>query len=337
MPGRPFRPAWWLPGPHLQTLWPYLFSPRRRLALRRERLELPDGDFLDLDWTPPLPGPLVLVLHGLEGSSESGYIRRLTPVLAAHGMQSAILHFRGCSGEPNRLPRAYHAGETQDLARVIRHLRMRQPTRPLGAIGFSLGGNVLLKWLGESASDSPLTAAAAVSVPFDLQAAAARLERGASRIYQSYLLRPLRRAQIRKHKLRGIPPPVARDTLARLRTLREFDDRITAPLHGFAGVEDYYRRSSSRPWLHRIETPTLIVQARDDPFLLPHGIPGADELSAAVRLELTDTGGHVGFVSGPMPGLSRPWLESRLAAWLEAHCVSEVRRGDTSAPPQSEA
>ncbi|AOU97853.1 alpha/beta hydrolase [Acidihalobacter yilgarnensis] len=316
MPDKRFHPAWWLPGAHLQTLWPFVFARSHRLNLRRERFELSDGDFIDLDWSPSSAGPLVLILHGLEGSSDSAYIRRLVPVLQTSGFEIIIMHFRGCSGEPNRLARAYHAGDTQDVAAVVARLQAHAPERAIGAIGFSLGGNVLLKWLGETGAVNPLAAAAAISVPFDLHAAADRLERGFSRIYQSYLLRPLRKGQLRKLHLTGIAPPITCNALLHLRTLRDFDDRITAPLHGFENVDDYYTRASCRPWLRHIVTPTLIVQARNDPFLLASGIPSHDELSPSIRLELMRSGGHVGFISGPIPGLRRPWLERHLSEWL---------------------
>lgn len=321
MASKSFRPAWWLPGGHLQTLWPFFFSRGEAQSFERERLDLADGDFIDLDWDAqaPLDGPLVLVLHGLEGSSDSMYVRRLLPQLRTHGLRAVIMHFRGCSGESNRLPRAYHAGDSGDLNEIVTRLHARnRAQRPVCAIGYSLGGNVLLKWLGETGSENPLQAAAAISVPFDLHAAADRLERGFSRLYQSYLLRPLRAGQRRKQRERGIAPPLTADELDRIRTLRVFDDRVTAPLHGFSGVDEYYTRSSSRPWLAHIVTPTLLVHARNDPFLGPDGIPSPDELSPSILFELSDDGGHVGFVSGSSPWKTEPWLEKRIAEWLSA-------------------
>ena len=309
-----FRPAWWLPGPHLQTLWPNTLRPRPRVRLARERLELPDGDFLDLDWAPDRSGPLVLVLHGLEGSSKSGYAAGILRRLAQTGYQGVLMHARGCSGEPNRLHRAYHAGETGDMSHVVRELTARFPGRPIAAIGYSLGSNALLKWLGETGADNPLDAAVAVSVPFVLGHAHERLQGGVSRLYQWHLMGKMKRGIRRKRDLPGYPVDVA--AVQRLRSFREFDDRVTAPLHGFDGVDDYYGRSSSRQYLGDVQRPTLILHARDDPFMFTHTVPIEPELSPHIRLELSDRGGHVGFVEGKIPGLARYWLERRIPQWL---------------------
>ncbi len=318
----PFRPAWWLPGPHLQTLWPVLVRPHRAPLLRRERIELADGDFIDLDWTPAHPGPVVLVLHGLEGSSRSHYAGRILQRLRSAGYQGVLMHFRGCSGAPNRLARGYTAGDSDDLESVTALLRRRFPDRPLAAVGYSLGGNVLLKWLGQSAP--PLACAVAVSVPFELACTAERLERGFSRLYQAYLLAKLRRSALRKVHYPGFP--VTRETLATLTGLRRFDDAVTAPLHGYSGAEEYYRDASSRQYLHAIPTPTLLIQARDDPFMDERAIPLARELSASTTLELSRQGGHVGFIAGTIPGRARYWLDERITAWLDARTGEPVAR-----------
>lgn len=310
----PFKPSLWLPGPHLQTLWPNLIRRRPKIALRRERLELPDGDFLDLDWTIGESGPLVLVLHGLEGSSASPYAAGILKAIHDRGWRGVLLHARGCSGEPNRLARRYHAGETGDLDYVFELLRARHPSSAFAVVGYSLGGNVLLKWLAEANGPRPVTAAVAVSVPFDLDATAGRLERGWSRLYQRHLLRRLYRAVQRKH--RHMEHPLA-DRLRRCPpSLRTFDDLYTAPLHGFDNANHYYRASSCGPLLNRVQTPVLIIQARDDPFMQRRSIPPASALSASVELELYEHGGHVGFVSGP-PWRPRYWLEERIPAYLQ--------------------
>jgi hypothetical protein len=312
-----FRPAWWLPDPHAQTLWPVLCRHRPRLALRRERLELPDGDFLDLDWTPGDRGPIALILHGLEGSSDSPYARGLLAAVARRGWRGLVLHFRGRSGQPNRLARGYHAGDTADLAYVVDRLRQREPTTPLAAIGDSLGGNVLLKWLGEAGSGAPLHAAVAVSVPFLLDTVARRLNQGFARLYQWHLLGTLKRSYRAKFGSRPDgPAPLA--GLARLRDFYAFDDQVTAPLHGYAGVHDYYARASGRPYLGRIRIPTLILHALDDPFMLPEAVPNPRELSASVRLECSPCGGHVGFVAGRWPWRAEYWLERRIPEFLSA-------------------
>ncbi|MCP5419631.1 MAG: hydrolase [Gammaproteobacteria bacterium] len=312
-----FRPAWWLPGAHGQTLWPALFRLKPRPALRRERVELPDGDFIDLDWTLGDRGPIVLILHGLEGSSDSGYARGLLSRVAACGWRGVVMHFRGCSGESNRLARSYNAGETRDLAYVVDWLRQRESATALACVGYSLGGNALLKWLGETGT-TKISAAVAISAPFLLDAAAQRMRRGFSRLYQRHLLRHLRLHYRRKRKA-GLPIPVSLREMARLRDFYAFDDKVTAPLHGFAGVQDYYRRCSCRDYLRGIRTPTLIIHALDDPFLLASAVPQAEELSDSTTLELSRHGGHVGFVSGVWPGSARYWLEQRIPAFLAEH------------------
>ena len=322
-----FRAAWWLTSPHLQTLWPTFFNRRPAPALRRERLELPDGDFVDLDWTAPAPGSRVLILHGLEGSLESHYAGGLLSRLRNAGFNAGLMYFRGRSGTPNRLPRSYHSGDTGDLACVLQHLHRRDPDSPLAVVGFSLGGNVLLKWLGEAGSSAGISQAIAVSVPFDLDAAARQLDRGISRIYRNHLLGRLRQAVRRKAAQH--PPPWPLERLDELRSFRSFDDAITAPLHGFRDVDDYYGRASSRQFLGAIRIPTVILQAADDPFLPASALPHSGELSPDVTLELSPHGGHVGFIAGNWPGLPHYWLEQRILELLAAgqHGHPSGRRG----------
>ena len=312
-----FKPAWWLPGPHLQTLWPTLCRKRqKRIALTRERFELSDGDFLDLDWAGK-EGPIVLILHGLEGSVRSPYAQGMLAAVVKNGWRGLFMHFRGCSGEPNRLARGYHSGETEDLAQVVHAIRRREPEVPMAAIGFSLGGNVLLKWLGETGQANPLRAATAVSVPFELNKAVKRFQRGFSQIYQWHLLKCLRKRLTKKFRQHQALPFFP--TLANLKTIWEFDEKITAPLHGFAGAEEYYSLCSSRQYLSKIRIPTLLVHAQDDPFMTQDLIPEQEELAEPVKLELTPTGGHVGFVSGRFPWRSEYWLEKRVPAFLKTY------------------
>lgn len=294
-----------------------------KIALRRERLELPDGDFLDLDWTQNAGGPVVLVLHGLEGSSHSKYARGLLAAVQARGWRGVVMHFRGCSGVSNRLPRSYHSGETCDLSHVASLLRRREPATPIAAVGYSLGANVLLKWLGEIGLEAPLAAAVGVSPPFVLGRAADRLERGFSRLYQWALLRRLRASVMAKLAQR--PMPFDGQRLAGLRTFRQFDDVVTAPLHGFRDAQDYYTRSSCRQFLKDIAVPTLIVHARDDPFTTEDAVPPAHELAPSVTLELHEHGGHVGFVGGRWPWRPRYWLEERIPQYLEAYLQNRRR------------
>jgi len=309
-----FKPAWWCRGPHAQTLWARLVRRAPRVALRRERLELPDGDFIDLDWTTHGGGPIVIVLHGLEGSSDSPYARGILRAIDSRGWRGVVMHFRGCSGEPNRLPRSYHSGDTGDLVYLVETLRRREPRTPLATVGYSLGGNVLLKWLGKSGEQAPLRAAVAVSVPFVLSHAAERLQRGFSRIYQWQLLHSLRDSVETKRRRMMLPLKIT--DLSALRSFRDFDEHVTAPLHGFDGADHYYAVSSSRQYLEAIAVPTLILHALDDPFMTERTIPRPEELSGHVILELSRRGGHVGFVSGTWPWRSRYWLEERIPAYL---------------------
>lgn len=322
---QPYRAPWWLPSGHLQTLYAYFFAHRPKITYRRERWELADGDFIDLDWIDgDASQPLVVLFHGMEGSSKGHYAVSLMHTLAQQGWRGVVAHFRGCSGEPNRLPRAYHSGDTAEIDMVLRMLRARSPNAPLYAVGVSLGGNALLKWLGESgeAARQIVDGAAALSPPFDLAKAAASLDRGFSRhSYTHNFLRTLRAKALDKmttHRL-----PLAAAALRRARTFREFDEHFTAPLHGFRGADDYWRRASCKPWLNSIAVPTLIVHARNDPFLPPSAIPTTPELSPLVSLELSNSGGHVGFVSGPFPG-RLDWWPQRVVTFFNDHTTSPL-------------
>ncbi|MEJ2389337.1 MAG: hydrolase [Chromatiaceae bacterium] len=306
-----FRPAWWLPGAHAQTLWPSLFRRRQTLRLGRTRVELADGDFIDLA-TTSASGPRVLVIHGLEGDLRSHYAAATVAALTAAGFRPVFMHLRGCSGEPNRLARSYHSGATEDLVAVLDHLA-RTPEGPAAAaVGFSLGGNLLLKHLGES-DRSRLQAAVAVSVPFVLRDAMLRLGVGASRLYQRYLLGRLKSSY--RAKFARLPSPLTID-LEEIGDFFDYDDRVTAPLNGFAGADEYYGRCSCRPLLHHIRVNTLILHAADDPFMFRHTVPGAAELGPGVILELAEHGGHVGFVSGLRPWRPRYWLDDRILEFL---------------------
>jgi predicted alpha/beta-fold hydrolase len=317
MNDNPFKPAWWLPNSHLQTIWPVICrSGVKDLAIKRERFELPDGDFIDMDWVgKDKKGPLVLVMHGFEGSIESHYAKGILRKIEEAGWRGVFIHFRGCSGEPNRLPRGYHSGETHDIDFMVKVLLEREENTDFAAIGYSLGGNVLLKWLGETGEQNPLKAAIAISVPFELHKAAERIQRGFSRLYQWYFMKCIRERL--QNKFKYVPAPIDPAIVLELHTMRDFDDKYTAPLHGFAGAEEYYSHASSRQYLRSIQVPTLILHAKDDPFMTEDVIPTEDEISSKVTLEVTETGGHVGFVTGKYPWRPCYWLEERVPAFLK--------------------
>jgi predicted alpha/beta-fold hydrolase len=326
-----YRAPAWLPGGHLQTLYASLFAPRPHVGYRRERWDTPDGDFIDLDWAEVQDSecriedrgsriegaadkePLVVLFHGLEGNSGSSYARALMAAALDAGWRGVVVHFRGCSGEINHLKRAYHSGDSGEIDWILRRLRSEYATGPLYACGVSLGGNALLKWLGEqnAAALNIVTAAAAVSAPLDLTASGNALDAGFNLIYTRNFLRSMKRKALAK--LAHFPDLYDRQRLLASGTLREFDDLVTAPLHGYLNTDDYWRRASSKPWLDRIAVPTLIINARNDPFLPAAALPRAGEVAAAVHLEFPDDGGHVGFVGGAIPG-NLDWLPQRLLA-----------------------
>ena len=319
--GAPYSAPWWLPGGHAQTLYAALVAPRPRVAYRRERWDTPDGDFIDLDWvvdegpsTRPStldPRPLVVLFHGLEGSSRSHYSLALMAAVRERGMRGVAVHFRGCSGVPNRLPRAYHSGDAQEIEWILRRLRAQNAGAPLFAVGVSLGGNALLKWLGETGADAGtvVNKAAAVSAPVDLMAAGDALGQGFSLLYARNFLSTLKVKSLAK--LARYPGLYDAARVRAASTLREFDDLVTAPLHGFKGVDDYYARASSKPQLKCIAAPTLMLNARNDPFLPARFLPTPQEVSLNVLLETPAGGGHAGFVTGRFPG-NIEWLAQRV-------------------------
>ena len=301
-------PPWWLRSPHLQTLWPKFFRQQPQLALRQERLELADGDFIDLAWVEKTKGPIVLMLHGLEGNLRSHYARPVLSTLAQSGFQPVFMFLRGCSDEPNRLSRTYHSGAAEDLAEVLA-LLAADGRAVSAALGFSLGGNLLLRYLGLYGDEALVQTAMAVSVPFVLADAAKRLEKGPSRIYQRYLMNKLKRSYLRKFA--QTPSPIKVD-LDHIRTLWQYDEQITAPLNGFAGADAYYQQCSSIHYLKNITVPTLILHSLDDPFMYPHNVPSQEQVGPGVELAIQQHGGHVGFIEGARPG-ARECLIDRLA------------------------
>jgi len=324
MPAQSYRAPRWLPGAHAQTIWPALLAPRAPVRYRRERWETPDGDFIDLDHVAPefsqsRPDRALLVLfHGLEGNSDSHYARALMADARHRGDEGVVVHFRGCSGEPNRLPRAYHSGDSAEADWILRRLATRWQGEghrgPVWAVGISLGGNVLLKWLGEQGQGASfVSAAVAVSPPQDLQAGAVALSSGFSRVYARHFLTTLRAkslALLDRH-----PGLFDRQRVARASDFFEFDGTVTAPLHGFSSAQDYWSRSSCRQFLGGISVPTRVINALNDPFLPARYLATPAEVSARVSLDYPREGGHVGFLTGPPPG-RLAWLTQRVFSHL---------------------
>ena len=320
-----YTPAWWVPGAHARTLWGKLVRRSPPLATRIERWPTDDGDEVDLHRLEPLGaraahGGRLLVLHGLEGTIRSHYLRGLLSLAQRRGWSADALIFRTCNGEVTRARRLYHSGETTDLDHVVRGLVRSHPGQPLALVGFSLGGNVLLKWLGEQGHEAPpeVRSAAAVSVPFDLERGSRFIEQGFARVYTRHFLRTLR-AKART-KLARDPDLFDGSALERAHTLFEFDDVVTAPVHGFEGAADYYRRSSSLRFLTSIRRPTLLLSAYDDPFLPPDVLREVERLARrnhSLSVEFHQRGGHVGFISGRVPWAPRYYAEERVMEFLD--------------------
>ena len=331
-----YTPAWWVPGAHLQTLWGKLVRRLPTVPTRAERWTTPDGDTLEirrLDAPPGAPAgvPRLLLLHGLEGTVRSHYIAGLLDQARRRGWAADVLIFRGCNGEIPNARRFYHSGETTDLDFVVRRIARENPDQPLVAAGVSLGGNVLLKWLGEHGDAVPASfrAAATVSAPYDLELGSRQIERGFSRLYTVHFLRSLRRKALAK--LAQEPELFAEAPLRRARTLAEFDDAVTAPVHGFDSASDYYSQSSSRHFLAAIRRPTLLLSAYNDPFL-PRKVLDDVAIIApcnpCLTVEFHKNGGHAGFVSGRVPWRPVYFAEQRVSDFLESSIVVPQVRPD---------
>jgi predicted alpha/beta-fold hydrolase len=313
-----YRPPGWLPGGHAQTIYP-VFLPRPGVTYRRQRFDTPDGDFVDFVWldvpTANPAAPLVVLFHGLESGSSAHYALALMGHLLALGWRGVVPHFRGCSGEPNRLPRAYHSGDYAEIGWMLTTIRRLEPRATLYAAGVSLGGSALLNWLGreERSAADVVAAAAAISTPLDLTAAGIAIEQGLNRIYSRHFLKTLVPKALAM--ARRFPGTLGAGAIARANTMHSFDDAVTAPLHGFGGADDYWLRASSKPWLRAIKVPTLVLNARNDPFIPAASLPARKEVSVAVTLEQPDGGGHGGFPD-PRPGGGLGWLPQRLTAFF---------------------
>jgi uncharacterized protein len=307
----------WLPNAHLQTIWP-LSIKGKKPSLKRRRWDTPDGDFIDVDSLPKqAKQPVVVLFHGLEGSSASHYSRALMRTVAERGWNGSVVHFRGCSGVPNRLGRAYHSGDADEIDWILRRFAAKFSNVPIYVVGVSLGGNALLCWLGtrREAAYKLITKAAAISAPMDLTAAGQHLAQGFNKVYTRHFLSTMRRNA--KQKASQFPGLFDADRATRAKTLFDFDDAYTAPVHGFKNVHDYWSRASSKPLLAHIAVPTLVLNAKNDPFLPRKALPKKREVSPVVTLEQPEQGGHVGFVSGRFPG-NLDWLPQRIVSYFDA-------------------
>ena len=321
-----FIPAWWLPDGHSQTVWRKL-SPSRIIGQRRQRIELADGDFIDVDWADTIKienspdKTIVFILHGLCGSSSSPYVVALQSLLDNNGIASLAMNFRGCSGEVNRLARAYHSGVSEDVDEVFSKILEQYPDYNFVFVGYSLGANVLLKWLGEIQAHPRVKKAVAVSTPFSLENCSKAMLKGTSQLYGKYFVRRLLNdfnAKQKHFEDTGNSEQAQRirdlDAGQNISTIWEFDDKITAPLHGYGSAEDYYNKCSSMGFLESIASETLLIQSRNDPLIPENSIPNTQMLSSQVKLQLTPKGGHVGFICGK----AENWLEQRILTFIQA-------------------
>ena len=338
-----YTPPFWLAGGHLQTIIPSLFHQGPDIQYHRQRWELADGDFIDVDWTAaePLPAasagntekldasdvafsrdtdssqPVMVIFHGLEGSSQSQYVKSLLASALAKGWLGVVIHFRGCSGEPNRLPRTYYAGDSADIELMLARVRSRYPHNPLYAVGYSLGGNALLKWLGEFGHSQRLaiTKAVAVSAPMDLKASAISIDSGLNRIFYSRMflnsLRPKALALAKR-----FPGLINERSIINAHSIQDMDNAFTAVLYGARSALDYYQKNAAKPYLKTINVPTLIINAKNDPFMPAIFLPTADEVSAWVTLDYQEQGGHVGFFAS-RPSQAQGWLAQRIVEFLD--------------------
>lgn len=310
-----FKPLVTASNSHMQTMWGRVFRRSDLPKADIEKFMLPDQDFVELHWFDN-PGPVVVILHGLGGSIQSHYAAGIVETLHQHGFAIAFMHFRGTGAATNNLLSSYHLGKTDDLDNVVRAARNKYLGRELHVLGFSMGGSILLKWLGEQASLAPVASAVAVSVPFDPAVIADTLQSGFARIYQTYLLNSLKTQLLRKRHVMDFPYTI--DEIKDIKNFWQWDNEITAKLHGFKDVHDYYKRCGCIQFLGEIEKPTLIIHAKDDPFMQPSVVPAEDQLSQSITLELADYGGHVGFVSGQNPATARYWLDERILSYFNS-------------------
>jgi predicted alpha/beta-fold hydrolase len=323
-----FKSAWWMRNRHAQTILPRFFRPLLKVPVYFEELDTPDGDFLELAWASQKnpKAPIAIILHGLEGNINSFYAKGMLRALNNKGFNTVLMHFRNCSRAPNKLARAYHSGETGDLAYLIKILKQRYVDSPIVAVGFSLGGNVLAKYLGEQQCHSGLSGAAVISAPYHLSSSCQVIRKSCYGLYQKYLLDRMKKSFSRKLSTIQSVLPIDKNTLNKLSDLWQFDNCITAPLHGFKGAEDYYQKASAQSYLKTIQTPTLLIHAKDDPMLSKQAIPNSGQISDYVKLAVSELGGHVGFISGNNPFKPQFWLERIVPHYFSSLKITDKHR-----------
>jgi predicted alpha/beta-fold hydrolase len=318
-----FRPAWGMQNRHIQTLYSTLFRSNSIDNFETQEFILQDGDFVDCYWlnrptSSTCQKSIVTLFHGLTGSYQSPYIQGIMQHLTQLGYSCVLMHFRGCSGRSNRTARAYHSGDTADAKAWIEQLKYSYPNAKLFAIGYSLGANMLLKLLAEYQHNSPIFAAAAISAPLQLNNSAATLKKGFAKLYQFYLLRGLKKSLLHKYAYYNYEALIglSMDKIKSISTIEEFDDLYTSRIHGFKSAQHYYQKSSALQYLSKITTNTLVINAKDDPFMQPEILPSHGEVPSNVYLEFPNHGGHLGFISG---SLIKPefWLEPRISSFFK--------------------
>jgi predicted alpha/beta-fold hydrolase len=330
-----FRPPWWAKNRHVQTIFPRFIQKRAKLAYRKEKLVLPDGDFVNLIWAGDVQksSGIIAMFHGLEGSIRSHYTNDMAANFVKQGYAVVLMHFRGCGGEHNATPRAYHSGETQDAWYFLNWLEQKFPDTRKAAMGFSLGANMLLKLLSEQPKQQIVKAAMAVSTPFNLALCATSINQGFSRVYQAYLLKSMVNNLLLKMRNMdyGKLIKVTESQIKQFKHFRDFDEHITAPLHGFVDADDYYQKCSSQNFIKGIATPTLVIHAKDDPFMHQSIVPDAATLSPSVCLEVSEKGGHVGFMQGT-PWRPKIWMQQRANIFFKPFIADKAKHLFTGEP-----
>ena len=323
-----FKPAWWLTNAHCQTLAAKLFRHQQKLVTLTETVELPDGDFIDLAWTEQPEKnntrPIVVILHGLAGSKDSHYARGMLNAIKHRGWIAVLMHFRGCSDKPNRQASSYHSGDIRDISYLTEQLIKRYQHCVFSAIGFSLGGNVLTQYLAQVPSN-PYRAAAVICAPLDLASCSARINQGFSRLYQQYLLRMLKSSTLEKISTKIISN-LTKKKVESIKTLYDFDDYVTAPLNGFTNAQHYYQQASGNQVMAKIKQPCLFIHAADDPFLNHQCSLPPQKLPGHLMFEVSNHGGHVGFIHGNNPLKPQYWLEQRVPDFLNKFLTIDTEK-----------